>query len=149
MIRFNNLFHRVRSLPLWLNHNQVDSNINSKLLFPHKRWTCYLSTKVIYYLYSLLVILKILLKVFFWNQTFQRLPKTVTNIFTIMRYFPLTYFYVLCKYYQKGEYGVVLGYPIQYFQGNIPLIKYWIKFPLWIVSNLFEIITKLENTGKC
>ena len=45
MSRFNNIFHQFISLPLWYNQNQVYSNINSKLLFPHKRWTCSLATQ--------------------------------------------------------------------------------------------------------
>ena len=38
------------------NQKQVDSHINSKSMCPRKRWTSYLTTKSIYYFYSLLVI---------------------------------------------------------------------------------------------
>ena len=51
----------------WSNHNQVESNINSKFLWLHTCWTFYPFTKRMNYFQSLLVILKVLLNIFQWN----------------------------------------------------------------------------------
>ena len=59
--------------PPWLNHKQVYSKINYKLLWPCTHWTCYLTIKGIYYLYYFLMILNTLLNIFLYDQTFQKI----------------------------------------------------------------------------
>ena len=58
LILFENMFYQVGSFFPWLNQKKIDSNINNNFLCPCTRWTCYISSKGIYYFYSLLVILK-------------------------------------------------------------------------------------------
>ena len=55
---------------------------------------------------------------------------TVTYHFIQLHKFPITYFYMLWKYYQTGEVGEELGYPIYYCQCNIHLRKSWMIFPV-------------------
>ena len=98
-------------LPPWSNHNQVVSNINSKLLLPHTSQKCYLTTKIISYFYSLLVILKIILNISFYNQTFQRFTTTITNRFTSLLDLHIkisTFFTIITKLEKKGQCKVIL-----------------------------------------
>ena len=71
---------------------------------------------------------------FFYDQTLWSSPTTAANYFTILRELPINYLYILCKYYQTGEDGEVLGYPIQYYQHEINSISPQIKLSMWIVS---------------
>ena len=58
------------------------------------------------FFYSSLVILKIVLNSFFY---IQRSPATIKYCFTQFRELPINYLYVMCKYYQTGKDGGVLG----------------------------------------
>ena len=75
------------------------------------------------------------------NSGFQ--TESIPNIFTRLRRLPLTYFYVICKYYKSGKYGRVLGYPIQYYQREIHLGKSPLRLPVYIFSMFIASITKL------
>ena len=69
------------NFPPWSNSKQINSNINTRFLWSYTHWMCYLATNGIYYFYSLLVISEIPSNIFFYGQTFQRLPATVTYFF--------------------------------------------------------------------
>ena len=97
---------------------KFNSNLNSKFIWLCTHCTCYITTKGIKYFYCSLVILKILLNILFYDQTFQSLPATVSNFSTRLHKLPLIYFYMICKYYQTRKDWRVLGHP----QRNIPLI---------------------------
>ena len=72
-IWFGNRFHQVGSFTPWSNHKQVDSNTNYKFLWLCTRWECYLVTRRIYYWYSKLITLKVILNIFFCAHTFSTL----------------------------------------------------------------------------
>ena len=89
---------------IWIIFPLVDaensnSNINSRFLWLRTCWTCYIATKVIYYFYSTLVILEVLLNVFLYTHTFSHLPVFVKYFFTQLRELLITYLFFLCKYY--------------------------------------------------
>ena len=70
----------IRSIPKtwiifpWSNQKQVDSNKNSKFIWPYKLCKCYLPSKGIHYLYSPLVLLKVPLNLLFYSNTFLHWP---------------------------------------------------------------------------
>ena len=66
----------------------------------------------------------ILLNALFYNKTYQHLPEIGTNIFMWLQKLPITYLYVLRKYYQTGQIEDVLrypnyGFPTQYYFDQI------------------------------
>ena len=67
------------------------------------------------------MILIILLDILLYYQTFLRLPETIKYFFTQIRNSPITYFNIICKYYQTRKDGGVLGYHIQDSQREIIL----------------------------
>ena len=102
LIQFKKIPSSWITLPHWSDQSGVNSNINSGLLWLHTWCTCSLITKLIYYLYPLLVFLKILLNIFFCDQTLQHWSTSVKNRFTRLCEFPINYFYIICKYYPTG-----------------------------------------------
>ena len=103
---------------------------------PRKHYMWYITSQGISYLYSLLVTLNIILRISFYNHTIWVSPALSINCFTLFHQFLITYFHVICKYYHIDEDGGVLGYSTQDYQREIPLRKYWMRFPINI-SPLF------------